>query len=765
MKEAKNQWILPEKIELSQPFVDFASQQGLSDGIQQILWQRGIQTPDALARFLHADLQDLYDPYLLYDMDKAVERLNDAIMSGEKILVYGDYDADGITSTTVIVETLISLGADVTYYLPNRFKDGYGPNQAVYAEKIAEGHSLILTVDNGVAGHEAIEYANSQGVDVIVTDHHELPEELPNAYAIIHPKHPNGNYPFKELAGVGVAFKLACALLEEIPTELLELVAIGTIADMVSLTDENRILVKHGLLLMQQTTRVGLLALIQESNLNLNELDEQSIGFGIGPRLNALGRLTDPNPAVQLLLTFDETEAKMLAQQINQWNQQRKDIVDEIVEQASQKINENNQVHVIVGDNWHEGVLGIVAGKIVKKTGKPTIILTNKEDGTAKGSGRSVDTFNLFASMSKVRDLFTKFGGHHSAVGLTMPIENIADLQNHLNQEVNHLALDFSKGLPLKIDAKIAISTISVDFINEINRLSPFGMDHTRPIFWLEAAQVTAKRAIGVNNAHLKLQVADENANYLDVIGFGFGSYIDEIGSNDLQIVGQLSMNEWNGKQNPQLMLTDFAITDIQVFDFRAKKYFTQLNFEQSTLYVASFTKNAERFANHITQPIYLADDLLQMVELPSCEQLVFLDCPQDVESYQIIYQKSAVSRIYFVCYTHEDAYLDGLGSREQYAKLFQFIKQQKRLDVRYKLDMIAAYLKIPKKLLIFMIQVFFELKFVTIDDGVLSYVETPTKRDLTESPIYQKRNQKIKTEEFLLLSSLDVLKNWLNNS
>ncbi|EOT44468.1 single-stranded-DNA-specific exonuclease RecJ [Enterococcus columbae] len=765
MKEAKNQWILPEKVNLTASFSSSANEHGLSTLVQQILWQRGIQTPESLERFLHADLQDLYDPYLLYDMQKAVERLNEAIMSGERILVYGDYDADGITSTTVIVETLVSLGADVDYYLPNRFKDGYGPNKNVYAEKIKEEISLILTVDNGVAGHEAIDYANSQGIDVIVTDHHELPEKLPAAYAIIHPKHPAGDYPFKELAGVGVAFKLACALLEEVPVELLELVAIGTIADMVSLTDENRILVKHGLAMMQQTTRIGLLALIQESKLNLQELDEQSIGFGIGPRLNALGRLTDPNPAVELLLTFDEEQAQTLAQEIDQWNQQRKQIVDDIVTQALEKLDEANQVHVILGENWHEGVLGIVAGKIMQKTGKPTIILTTKEEGLAKGSGRSVETFNLFESMSMVRPLFSKFGGHHSAVGLTIPIDHIAQLQAHLNQEVVRLQLDFAAGLPLNIDVKVPISAVSIDLINEINQLSPFGMDFPRPNFLIEVNQVINKRAIGVNNAHLKLQVADDQSNLLDVIGFGFGQYLDEITTSSLQIVGRLNINEWNGKQSPQFMLEDFVITDIQVFDYRAKKYFTQLNFEQPTLYVANFQRNIERFATIIEQPIYLAEDLLQMSELPSFEQLVFLDCPQESCIYQTIYQKAAVSRVYFVCYTQDDAYLDGLGSREQYAKLFQLIKQQKRLDVRYKLDMIATHLKIPKKLLIFMIQVFFELKFVTIDDGVLSYVDAPAKRDLTESPIYQKRNEKIKTEEFLLLSSLDVLKNWLNNS
>src|SRR5699024_1814506 len=394
----------------------------------------------------------------MHDMQKAVERLQIAIENGESILVYGDYDADGITSTSVIVETLEMLGANVSYYLPNRFKDGYGPNVDVYRQKIEEGIELILTVDNGVAGHEAIDYANQQGIDVIVTDHHELPEQLPDAFAIVHPRHPEGNYPFGELAGVGVAFKLACALIEEVPYELLELVAIGTVADMVSLTDENRIFVRLGLEMMKQTQRIGLKTLMEVSEVNPKELDEQTIGFALAPRLNALGRLDDPNPAVHLMLTFDEEEAYQLAKQIDLWNQKRKDLVDEINSQTIEKINPDNYVHVIAGEDWHEGVLGIVAGKILKETGKPTIVLSINENNQAKGSGRSVDSFNLFESMGQVREIFEKFGGHHSAVGLTIKLENIAKLQDHLNQSALSQHLTFAEGLPLQIDEIIEIS-------------------------------------------------------------------------------------------------------------------------------------------------------------------------------------------------------------------------------------------------------------------------------------------------------------------
>src|SRR5699024_9404441 len=269
----------------------------------------------------------------MHDMQKAVERLQIAIENGESILVYGDYDADGITSTSVIVETLEMLGANVSYYLPNRFKDGYGPNVDVYRQKIEEGIELILTVDNGVAGHEAIDYANQQGIDVIVTDHHELPEQLPDAFAIVHPRHPEGNYPFGELAGVGVAFKVAQALLGRVPEELIDVVAIGTVADLVPLVDENRYFVIKGLERMRHHARPAIQALATVAGTELSDIDEQTIGFGFGPRLNALGRLGDAAPGVDFLMMEQQTEAMHMANYLNERNKERQDLVAAITEE------------------------------------------------------------------------------------------------------------------------------------------------------------------------------------------------------------------------------------------------------------------------------------------------------------------------------------------------------------------------------------------------------------------------------------------------
>ena len=331
--DAKKEW---QEIELSEnEYLDeLIEETGFPKIVLQILMERGYDSLEAINNFLDPDARGLYDPNFMHDMELGVDRIQQAIMNGEKIVIYGDYDVDGITSTALMYETLEELGAEVEYYIPDRFKDGYGPNVEVYKRLIDEGVSLIVTVDNGVAGHEAIDYANQHGVDVVITDHHELPETLPDAYAIIHPRHPEGDYPFGELSGVGVAFKVAAALLEELPQDVLDLVALGTVADLVSLTGENRILVKYGLQLLQQTMRPGLQSLYKVAGIEVPTITEETIGFSLAPRLNALGRMENGSLGVELLTTLDEERAEELAKTTNQLNIKRQEEVNKIVEES-----------------------------------------------------------------------------------------------------------------------------------------------------------------------------------------------------------------------------------------------------------------------------------------------------------------------------------------------------------------------------------------------------------------------------------------------
>ncbi|MCC9940260.1 single-stranded-DNA-specific exonuclease RecJ, partial [Streptococcus agalactiae] len=503
--------------------------------------------------------------------DKAVNRIRRAIENNETILVYGDYDADGMTSASIMKEALDMMGAEVQVYLPNRFTDGYGPNQSVYKYFIEQQDvSLIITVDNGVAGHEAITYAQNQGVDVVVTDHHSMPADLPCAYAIIHPEHPDANYPFPYLAGCGVAFKVACALLETIPTEMLDLVAIGTIADMVSLTDENRIMVKAGLEVMKDSERIGLQELISLSNIDLKTLNEETIGFKIAPQLNALGRLDDPNPAIELLTGFDDEESQAIAQMIDQKNEERKEIVQTIFDQAMQMLDQTKPVQVLAKENWHPGVLGIVAGRILERTGQPVIVL-NIEDGIAKGSARSVEALDIFQAFDQHRELFIAFGGHSGAAGMTLEESKVGDLSQVLCDYISKKQLDMSQKKTLTIDSELRFDELSLDTVRDFEKLAPFGMDNKKPVFLLKDFKVSQARVMGQNGAHLKLKL-EQDGQALDLVAFNMGSQLQEFQqAQHLELAVTLSVNQWNGATTLQLMLEDARVDGIQLFDIRSK--------------------------------------------------------------------------------------------------------------------------------------------------------------------------------------------------
>ncbi|MFV0559195.1 MAG: single-stranded-DNA-specific exonuclease RecJ [Enterococcus sp.] len=763
MRKANYDWQINE-VQIPEEFQQILTEQHLSILLGKLLWKRGIQTREEIQAFFHPGMDQLHDPFLLHDMEKATERIQHAIVTGERILVYGDYDADGITSTTIMKETLELLGADVEAFLPNRFKQGYGPNKELYEQKIQEGIQLIITVDNGVAGHEAIEAAQQAGVDVIVTDHHELPTVLPSAFAIIHPRHPEGKYPFGDLAGAGVAFKVATALLEEVPEELLDLAAIGTIADLVSLQGENRSLVAMGLQAIKQTERIGLHALFAQSGQKLEEVNEGTIGFTIAPRLNAIGRLGDPNPAVTLLSTFDEEEAQQLAQELDTINDERKQIVADITDEALAMVDPKNQVHLIAHQGWHEGVLGIVAGRILEETGKPAILLTLKEDGSAKGSGRSVDALNIYEMLDQMRDLFTHFGGHHAAVGLTLPAENLSILQDQMNQYIAMNQIDLTKGSKLLIDEILTPKDVTIDFIQDFKRLAPFGTSNPLPQFLFKQVTVQNVKQIGAQKNHLKFSIV-QGDQLVDSIAFGLGAEAGELGSDPIDVVGQLSINEWNGRRNPQLSVKDFSVLTVQIFDRRAKRYWTEEIKDKAMLSIV-FNPDALAYLNDSlkekTIVFQTVEQIVDQMNQVHYDSLVVGDSPLELEQLKAIIQAGDFSRIYLLGISPDEAYIDGLGTREQYARLFKFIQTQDQVDIRYKLPAVAQYIKIPEKLLIFMIKVFFDLKFVTIENGVLRKVPNPQNHPLTDSNLYQQRKDKIKSEEFLLLSDIPAIKTWL---
>lgn len=738
---------------------------GLSPLTTDILWQRGVHTEAEIQQFINPELAGLHDPFLMHDMEKAVERIQQAILDEEAILIYGDYDADGITSTSILKETLEMLGANVSSILPNRFLHGYGPNKELFAEKIAEGTQLIITVDNGVAGHEAIEAAQVAGVDVIVTDHHELPETLPKAFAIVHPRHPDGEYPFGELAGVGVAFKVATALLEEVPVEFLDLAAIGTVADLVPLQGENRILVKYGLQQIKSGDRPGISALLKISGVEPTQVTEMSIGFSLAPRLNAIGRLGDPNPGVELLTTFEETTAETLAKHCDDINEERKKIVEENTAEALALIERKDKIHVIAKAGWHEGVLGIVAGNILKETGHPAIVLTIKEDGSAKGSGRSIEALNLYEALVASKPLFTRFGGHHAAVGMTLPADNLPLLKEELHHYIEKNQIDVDRGQTLIIDHELHVNDVSLDFIQQLEILSPFGIGNPIPHFLFHDVMMEQVRQIGAEKQHLKYSLTSKG-NQLPGVGFGFGKYFSDLSGTEVDCVGTLNINEWNGKRIPQLMLKDFAIQGLQVFDIRSKQTPVTALDQGQSLFVAFDKRTVKRYQESIKNVYFFKsfEEIHDLLITKPAEQIIFLDCPAEKETLKQIVLQNHLERIYIHAFCPDEAYLNGLGTRKQFGLLYRFLEKQQTLNVRRQLKRMAEYLRVSEKLLVYMLQVFFELKFVKIEDGQLEFIESPQKSSLEESKIYQNRKKQISSEEFFVFSDTETIRNWLAN-
>ena len=718
-------------------FTKIAKKAGLGPEAARLLFSRGIKDEDSLTRFLAPSLDDLHDPYLLHDMDKAVERIRQAIERGELILVYGDYDADGMTSASIVKESLEQLGAECLVYLPNRFTDGYGPNASVYKYFIEQqGVSLIVTVDNGVAGHEAIDLAQSMGVDVIVTDHHSMPEVLPDAYAIVHPEHPEADYPFKQLAGCGVAFKLACALLEEVQVELLDLVAIGTIADMVSLTDENRIMVQYGLEVLRNTQRIGLQELFEIAGISSSDITEETVGFQLAPRLNALGRLADPNPAIDLLTGFDDEEVHEIALMIQEKNEERKEIVQAVYEEAKSLVDPNKSVQVLAKEGWNPGVLGIVAGRLLEELGQ-TVIVLNIEDGRAKGSARSIEAVNIFEALDPHRSIFLAFGGHAGAAGMTLEVEQLDALSDILETYVKDKGIDAKGKSKLYLDEELDLENLSLDTVKSFERLAPFGMDNQKPVFYIQDFQVENARSMGAGDSHLKLKISKGTANF-EVVAFGQGAKATEFAqTKQLELAVTLSVNQWNGQTTLQLMMVDARVDGVQLFNIRSK-------------------------SAALPDGVPVLDFTRELPDVSSSPAIVVKNLPEDITILKDILRQHDFSAVYFKNDIEKPYYLTGYGTREQFAKLYKTIYQFPEFDIRYKLKDLSTYLKIEQILLVKMIQIFEELGFVTIENGVMKVNKEAAKRDIAESQIYQNLKQIVKEQEMMALGTVQEIYDFL---
>ncbi|MCC4501949.1 single-stranded-DNA-specific exonuclease RecJ [Limosilactobacillus reuteri] len=768
MIDAKFKWKLADNA--SSATVDNLEKElGISRILATLLAQQGIDSTEQAKKFFEPSMEEIHDPTLLHDMDKAVERIEQAVEKQEQITIYGDYDADGITSTSLMYETLLSVGANVNYYVPNRFTDGYGPNMDAYQRLIDNGTQLFITVDNGVSGKNVIDKVMAAGVDVVITDHHELPADLPNAVAIVHPRYPGSNYPFPDLSGVGVAFKVAWALTGEFPIEELDLVAIGEIADVVNVTDENHTLISYGIQQLRQGMRPGLAALMELADIKANNLTDQDIGFGIAPRLNALGRIADANDGVKLLTSLDENESQKLAKEVDQANKERQNLVAEIMKeaekQANSSANQQKKTLLIVGKGWHQGVLGIVASRIMNETGKPTIVASTDQNNPTliKGSGRSVDSFNLFNALEAHRELFTTFGGHPAACGLSFDQGNIAPLQIALEEEANQQKFDPTVKQTLPIAMQLEPADVTQQLYNDIQRVAPFGPGNMEPVFELNNVKVVDVKTMGQEHQHLKFSIVSGKEN-LTVVAFGQGNLATLLSAptGQVNLAVKVSLNEWRGKKSVQLMLEDLQINGTVIIDERTNKLTPQL-FSSSDYYIVREPRLRDNIAPHVAPGYTLSIEEAIKTDF-SGQRVTLVDCPSSEEMLKQIFteDEGEPATIRLLLYQRKSAYLAGLPTRNDFAQLYRFIYKQKELKWPMQVKEVSNHLKINMDRLNLMIQVFSEAGFVTIKDDVLKFNEPTNKTDLTQTKRYQKQLAQYKVEQQLLFNDAATVAKWL---
>lgn len=529
--------------------------------LASILVNRNIEE-DKIEAFLNPTRKSFHDPFLMPDMKKAVDRILKAMQNKEKIIIYGDYDVDGITSITVLKSFLEDRGVYVDSYIPNRLEEGYGLNKPA-VEKIAENkYQLMITVDCGISGIEEIEYANSLGIETIVTDHHEVGDSLPNAIAVVDAKRKDNEYPCRDLAGVGVVFKLIQAIgiklgLEEKEyLKYLDIVCIGTISDIVPLVDENRAIAKLGLLLVRQTKNLGLQNLLMSSGYK--NIDSTTISFGVAPRINACGRMGHADEALNLFLSKDIYEVNELTKKLNEYNKIRqeteKNIYEDAVNQIEQnKLNEKNAI-IVSGENWHHGVIGIVSSKITDLYFKPSILLCN-EGEFSKGSGRSIPGFDLHQALMQCQDTIDRFGGHAMAIGITIKTDKFQEFAEEFENVAKEAKID--EIIPIiNIDAKIELNEINKEMVESLKLLEPYGEGNKMPIFAFRNLKIDSIRALS-EGKHIKLTLKDNN-NIINAIGFNLGKIAEDYRIGDkIDVVGTLEINSFNGVDSLQINIKD----------------------------------------------------------------------------------------------------------------------------------------------------------------------------------------------------------------
>ncbi|MBQ2691771.1 MAG: single-stranded-DNA-specific exonuclease RecJ [Clostridia bacterium] len=559
----KEKWIVAQQNK--ENIASLQQELGISHLAAAILSARGIVTPEDALAFMDCDSAHLFDPFLIKDMDKAVSILEKAIEEGERIAVYGDYDVDGVTATSIMIRYLRGRGADCRYYIPDRLNEGYGLNEAAISELKEDGCTLLVTVDSGITAVEETDYAKAMGIKVIITDHHECKDELPHADAVVNPRRSDSEHPFRELAGVGVAFKLICAMEKGRPVkELLDMyadvVALGTIADVMPVLGENRIIISEGLKRLRHTDNIGIRTLMQKLGLDTKPITANSVSFVLAPRINAAGRMGEADCTARLMLTGSGSEAMELAEHLCDLNRQRQEAENAIYEQILGDIERDpslasGKIMVLWGDGWHTGVIGIVSSRLADRYGMPCVLVSMTGD-CGKGSGRSIKGFNLYGALSDNADLLERFGGHELAVGLSVNRENLEELRSRLQEYAERCAVDEELEPCINIDYAVEPNELGLEAVKSLSVLEPFGMGNPMPLFILRDAVIEEITPIS-HDRHIKLLFSKNGYRFYGFV-FGMGARsCPFVTGDEADIVFSAEVNYFRGRESVQLVVKD----------------------------------------------------------------------------------------------------------------------------------------------------------------------------------------------------------------
>lgn len=703
----------------------------LNPAIEQLVLARQLATAESLDTFAKEETIH-HDPFLFSEMSKIITRINEAIDQGEPILIYGDYDADGVTGTSILVRCLRELGALVDYYIPNRFYEGYGPNEDAFMQAIADGYQLVITVDNGIAGVDEAEILLEHGVDLIITDHHQVKETLPRAYAILHPEL-DENYPFHHLSGAGVALKVAEALLQEvIPEDFYAIAMLGTIGDVVPLIDENRSIVKRGLAALRETEIEGLNAMMDLAGTEKSEVTEVNVGFELCPRLNAPGRMDEAALSVECLIAESEEEAKLIADQIESFNSERQKVTQKVLEEATKLVDAKTlakkKVVILYSPNWHEGILGIVAGRLAKQWQKAVFVVTDDHEGFLKGSARAVEGYHLFELLNKCQDLIERFGGHALAAGITFAPENLQALEDKMNELLQEVEVTPS----LQVDLSLPLADLNISFVEQLSILAPFGEGNRPPVIELKNVYVKNVKPIGNKLQHLKFTLYQEK-HLVDVIAFNQAPLAMYLTPDTLfSFVGEAKINEWNGNRSVQFHFIDVLCNEFQLIDLRNRQAYEQ---RKDQLQLATTYTNA--------------------AEIDDIETLVINQLPSSKEELMTLITRKKPGNIVIAPLESNVTF----APREKFVSVYKVVKQHGPITLNHQMINYFMRLGISKNELLFILQVFFEVELVIIKNGSVFPTDSVTKRDLAEAPTYQSQKVKLEMLEFFELTTWSELK------